>query len=59
MCAECSGERGRCQVPRAARPSPESMALDVVSTVKKSRFPIEPLTDYAQAMNRYAFLMLL
>jgi len=25
--------------------------------VKKYGFPIEPLTDYAQAMNRYAFIM--
>jgi hypothetical protein len=33
------------------------MAVDVFSTVKKYGFPIEPLTDYAQAMNRYAFLM--
>jgi predicted metal-binding protein len=57
LCSECSGERGKCKVPRIARPSPESMAVDVFSTVKKFGFPIEPLTDYAQAMNRYAFLM--
>jgi predicted metal-binding protein len=57
LCAECAGERGKCKVPKMARPSPESMAVDVYSTVKKYGFPIEPLTDYAQAMNRYAFLM--
>jgi len=57
LCSECSGERGKCKVPRTARPSPESMAIDVFSTVKKYGFSIEPLTNYAQAMNRYAFLM--
>jgi hypothetical protein len=35
------------------------MAVDVYSTVKKYGFPIEPLTNYGQAMNRYAFLMVL
>ena len=57
LCAECAGDRAKCKVPRTARPSPESMAMDVYSTVKKFGFPIAPLTDYAQAMNRYAFLM--
>jgi len=57
LCSECAGDRGKCKVPRTARPSPESMAVDVFSTVKKHGFPIEPLTDYAQAMNRYAFLL--
>jgi hypothetical protein len=33
------------------------MAVDVFSTVKKVGFPIEPLKNYSEAMNRYAFLM--
>lgn len=57
ICEACEGEREKCKVPRSARPSPESMAMDVFSTVKKIGYPIEPLTDYTQAMNRYAFLM--
>jgi len=57
ICKECAGERERCKFPRSARPSPESMAMDVFSTVRKIGYPIEPLMDYAQAMNRYAFLM--
>ena len=57
ICKACEGEREKCKVPRSARPSPESMAMDVFSTVKKIGYPIEPLTDYTQAMNRYAFLM--
>ena len=35
------------------------MAMDVFSTVKKIGYPIEPLTDYTLAMNRYAFLMVM
>jgi predicted metal-binding protein len=58
ICKECSGERGKCKVPRSARPSPESMAMDVFSTVKHLGYPIEPLMDYNRAMNRYAFLMI-
>jgi len=57
ICKVCEGARGKCKFPRSARPSPESMAMDVFSTVKKIGYPIEPLTDYTQAMNRYAFLM--
>jgi len=58
ICKACEGQRGKCKFPRSARPSPESMAMDVFSTIKKIGYPIEPLTDYNQAMNRYAFLMI-
>jgi predicted metal-binding protein len=56
MCQDCPGRRVKCRHPRAARPSPESMAVDVFSTVKQYGYPIEVLSDYDQAMNRYAFL---
>lgn len=39
------------------RPSPEGMAVDVYTTVRQFGFPIQVLADYAQAMNRYAFLL--
>jgi predicted metal-binding protein len=58
MCPDCPGKRVKCKNPRAARPSPESMAVDVFSTVKKYGYPIEVLSDYDQAMNRYAFLFI-
>lgn len=58
ICKECSGNRENCLEPRSSRPSPESMAVDVYTTVKQFGYPIEPLTDYSQAMNRYAFLMI-
>lgn len=58
LCADCPGARAECKNPRSARPSPESMAMDVFATVRQVGFPIEVLTDYAQAMNRYAFLLI-
>jgi hypothetical protein len=41
-----------------ARPSLESMAVDVYSTVKKYGYPIQVLSNYDQTMNRYAVLMI-
>ena len=35
LCAECTGDREECLQPRQARPSPESMGMDVFATVKK------------------------
>jgi hypothetical protein len=35
----------------------EALAVDVFSTVRKYGFPIEVLSDFSQAMNRYAFLL--
>ena len=58
LCPECSETRGTCKNPQSARPSPESMAIDVYETVRKVGFHIEVLTEYSQAMNRYAFLLI-
>jgi predicted metal-binding protein len=58
ICDDCTGVREECKTPRSARPSPESMAVDVFSTVRRYGYPIEVLTDYSQAMNRYAFLLI-
>ncbi|OGN91250.1 MAG: metal-binding protein [Chloroflexi bacterium RBG_13_48_10] len=57
ICAECVPERINCKEPKLSRPSPEGMAMDVFSTVRKLDYPIEVLTDPNQTMNRYAFLM--
>jgi hypothetical protein len=40
-----------------ARPTPESMAVDVFATVRKIGYPIDVLYDTSQEMNRYAFLL--
>jgi len=58
LCEDCAGAREECKVPRSARPTPEGMAVDVFSTVRRIGYPIEVLTDYRQVMNRYAFLMI-
>jgi predicted metal-binding protein len=58
LCADCSGAREECKNPRSARPSPESMAVDVFSTVRGYGYPIQVLADYSQPMNRYAFLLI-
>ena len=57
ICGECPSDRAECIHPKSARPTPEAMAVDVFSTVRKVGYPIEVLTDYSQAMNRYAFLL--
>jgi len=58
LCKTCTALREDCKHPRSARPAPEAMAIDVFSTVRSLGYPIAVLSDYAQAMNRYAFLMI-
>ena len=58
LCKECAGTREKCKQPRSARPTPEAMAMDVFSTVRRIGYPIEVLSDYRQSMNRYAFLLI-
>jgi predicted metal-binding protein len=58
LCESCSGVREKCQNPKLARPTPESMAVDVFETVRKIGYPIEVLYNYSQEMNRYAFLLI-
>ena len=58
ICAECVPERKGCKEIKLSRPSPEGMAVDVFSTVRQIGYPIEVLTNPANQMNRYAFLMI-
>ena len=58
LCDECAGRREECKNPRKARPTPEGMAVDVYQTVRQYEFPIQVLSAYSQAMNRYAFLLI-
>ena len=58
ICAECAGTREQCKSPKAARPTPEALAMDVFSTVAQCGYPIEVLSEYTQPMNRYAFLLI-
>ena len=58
LCDECTGSRLDCTEKAGARPSPEALAVDVFSVVKKCGFPIEVLVTPDGEMNRYAFLLL-
>lgn len=57
LCSTCTGARVSCVNKDEARPGPESLAVDVFSTVRSSGYPIEVLRNYDEEMNRYAFLM--
>lgn len=58
VCLECAGSRTACKEPKLSRPTPDALAVDVYSTVRKLDYPIEVLSDYDQEMNRYAFLLI-
>jgi predicted metal-binding protein len=57
FCKDCSGRRETCEQPRMARPAPETMAVDVYSTVRQFGFDVKVRKDYDQKMDRFAFLM--
>ncbi len=58
LCESCPGIKQLCKNPKMSRPTPESMAMDVFTTVRKIGYPIYVLYDYSQEMNRYAFLFI-
>ncbi len=58
LCSDCTGTREGCIHKDDARPGPESLAVDVFSTVRNAGYPIEVLSSYDQEMNRYAILMI-
>jgi predicted metal-binding protein len=57
FCDVCPGTWKECKNPKLARPSIESFAVDVFTTVRKLGYPIDVLRDYGSEMNRYAFLL--
>jgi predicted metal-binding protein len=58
LCEGCPGVRTKCKEPEQARPTPESLAVDVFTTVRKVGYTIEVLSDYDEKMNRFAFLLI-
>ncbi len=58
LCQDCTGTRESCVNKDDARPGPESLAVDVFSTVRSVGYQIEVLRHYEDEMNRYAFLMI-
>ena len=57
LCQDCETDRSGCKRPESARPSPEAMAVDVYTTVRRLGLPIQVKTDPLQTMDRYSFLM--
>jgi len=57
ICSTCTGSRRECNNLKNSRPGPESLGMDVFSTVKKCGFPIQVLKDFSEKMNRFAFLL--
>lgn len=58
FCKTCVGMRGKCKEPEHARPTPESLAMDVFQTVSKVGYSINVLANYDEPMNRFAFLLI-
>jgi predicted metal-binding protein len=58
LCAKCSGQRETCALPAAARPTPEALAIDVYSTVRRFGYPIEVRQAVTDEQNRYGFLLI-
>lgn len=57
LCSTCTGERTTCINKDDARPGPESLAVDLFSTVRSVGYPIKVLRSYDEEMNRYAILL--
>ena len=58
ICKSCRPTREECKEPKLSRPTPEALAMDVFSTVRKVGYSIDVLSDYSQEMNRFAFLLI-
>ena len=57
LCTDCPDTRSECRHLQQSRPTPEAMAVDVFTTVRRFGYPIQVLTRYDQAMNRYGILL--
>ncbi len=61
-CGQCpdgdSGDRMGCKDKRASRGGADAMGIDVYTTVRSVGYNIQPLKDYHEAMNRFAFLLI-
>ena len=58
FCDDCVTDKAECRRPELARPTPEALAIDLFATVRALGLPIEVLSRYDQAMNRYAILLI-
>ncbi len=57
-CEECTNTRDGCKEKMASRPAPDALGIDVYQTARDAGYTINVLTDPAQAMDRFGFLLL-
>jgi predicted metal-binding protein len=55
-CDECTAQPGKCRFPTEARPSPESLAIDMFETVKNAGWSMEVKTEPNQNWTNYALI---
>jgi predicted metal-binding protein len=55
-CDECVAQQGKCRFPTEARPSPESLAIDMFQTVKNAGWRMEVKTSLNQNWTNYALI---
>jgi predicted metal-binding protein len=58
LCKDCPGDRINCKDKVRSRPSPESFAVDVYSTVRAAGLDINVVAQNPSEMNRIAILMI-
>ncbi len=58
LCETCTGSRVECVNPMSARPGADALGVDVYTTVRSVGYPIQVVKDYADVMNRYAFMLI-
>ncbi len=57
-CDECVLQEGKCRFPTEARPSPESLAIDIFQTVKNAGWSMEVKTNLNQNWTNYALILI-
>ena len=58
ICKDCPGTLIDCTDKKRARPSPESFAVDVYSTVKKFGYDLQVVSQNPSEINRFAFILI-
>ena len=58
LCSDCSGDRFGCKDKKNSRPSPESFAVDVYSTVRNAGMEINVISKTPSEIHRIAVLLI-
>ena len=58
LCKDCSGNRLDCKDKARSRPSPESFAVDVYTTVRNAGMEINVVSENPSKMDRIAILLI-